>query len=155
SCQEATLRSFPDSLPRAGKSRRLQVRSGAEGARPEGRGYETPNNGKTKSLHYVLKWLYLCCISPHIHSNVQSVTFQESSRGVKIKITRVNPDASDIPLPAYATPGSSGMDLQADIRTPLAIGPSQSALIPTGFSIELPPGYEAQIRPRSGLAARQ
>lgn len=66
----------------------------------------------------------------------------------------MNRESHDIPLPAYATPGSAGMDLQADIPAPLIVKPSENALIPTGFSIELPPGYEGQIRPRSGLAAK-
>ena len=56
--------------------------------------------------------------------------------------------------PAYATPGSAGMDLQAFLESPVTINPMQALLIPTGISISLAPGYEAQIRPRSGLAAK-
>ena len=58
-------------------------------------------------------------------------------------------------LPAYATHGASGMDLKADISTPITFLPSERILVPTGIYIELPPGYEAQIRPRSGLAMKQ
>jgi dUTP pyrophosphatase len=58
-------------------------------------------------------------------------------------------------LPAYATAGSSGMDLRADLSEPKALLPFERALIPTGIFIELPSGYEAQIRPRSGLAMKQ
>jgi dUTP pyrophosphatase len=58
------------------------------------------------------------------------------------------------PLPAYATDLSAGMDLYANNETPVVIGSLERAMIPTGIFIELPPGYEAQVRPRSGLAAR-
>lgn len=56
------------------------------------------------------------------------------------------------PLPAYATPLSAGMDLHAALASPITLAPLQRALVPTGLSIELPEGTEAQIRPRSGLA---
>jgi dUTP pyrophosphatase len=59
------------------------------------------------------------------------------------------------PLPAYATPGSSGMDIRANLREPLHLRPMERNLVPTGLFIELPDGYEAQIRPRSGLAVKQ
>jgi dUTP pyrophosphatase len=59
------------------------------------------------------------------------------------------------PLPSYATPGSSGMDLYADLAAPVTLQPLERALIPTGLLIELPSGLEAQIRPRSGLAIKQ
>jgi dUTP pyrophosphatase len=59
------------------------------------------------------------------------------------------------PLPAYATPDAAGMDLKADIAEPVTLRPLERKLIPTGIFIELPPGYEAQIRPRSGLALKQ
>ncbi|MEP6465378.1 MAG: dUTP diphosphatase [Parafilimonas sp.] len=57
-------------------------------------------------------------------------------------------------LPAYETIGSSGMDLRADLQEPVKLAPMQRALISTGLFIELPLGYEAQIRPRSGLAIK-
>ncbi len=56
------------------------------------------------------------------------------------------------PLPAYATELSAGMDLRAFVREPIVLAPLERKLIPTGLSIELPAGYEAQVRPRSGLA---
>ncbi len=59
-----------------------------------------------------------------------------------------------LPLPAYATPGSAGLDLVAALDTPVEIRPGERSLIPTGLAMELPEGYEAQIRPRSGLALR-
>lgn len=57
-------------------------------------------------------------------------------------------------LPAYATAQSAGMDLRAHLDTPLTLGVGQRALVPTGLSIALPVGYEAQVRPRSGLALK-
>ncbi|MDR1681451.1 MAG: dUTP diphosphatase [Prevotellaceae bacterium] len=61
---------------------------------------------------------------------------------------------SPFELPQYATPLSAGIDLRANIAEPLTLAPLQRTLAPTGLFIELPAGYEAQIRPRSGLAAR-
>lgn len=62
---------------------------------------------------------------------------------------------SAFPLPSYATEGSSGMDLRANITEPLTLGSLERTLVPTGIFIELPVGHEAQIRPRSGLAVKQ
>jgi dUTP pyrophosphatase len=59
------------------------------------------------------------------------------------------------PLPAYATSGSAGMDLKANIPETIFLQPMERQLVPTGIFIELPAGYEAQIRPRSGLALKQ
>jgi dUTP pyrophosphatase len=58
------------------------------------------------------------------------------------------------PLPSYATTASAGMDLRAHLDTPVTLAPLERSLIPTGLFIELPEGYEAQVRPRSGLAAK-
>ena len=58
-------------------------------------------------------------------------------------------------MPSYETEGSAGMDLQASLDAPVVINPGERALIPTGLFIELPPGYEAQIRARSGLAIKK
>ena len=73
---------------------------------------------------------------------------------VPIRLRRLAHNA-DLPLPSYATQGAAGMDLVAAVTDPIVIGPGQRALIPTGLAIALPPGYELQIRPRSGLALRQ
>ncbi len=62
---------------------------------------------------------------------------------------------SNNPLPAYATEGSSGMDLRAYIESAIMLQPLERRLIPTGLFIELPDGFEAQVRPRSGLAIKQ
>ena len=61
---------------------------------------------------------------------------------------------NDLPLPQRATPGSSGVDLRACLVSPVTLAPGARALIPTGFAMALPEGYEAQVRPRSGLAAQ-
>ncbi|MCM5530571.1 MAG: dUTP diphosphatase [Chitinophagaceae bacterium] len=58
-------------------------------------------------------------------------------------------------LPSYATSGSAGMDLRANIETALVLQPMERQLVPTGLFMELPDGYEAQVRPRSGLAIKQ
>jgi dUTP pyrophosphatase len=62
--------------------------------------------------------------------------------------------AEGLPLPAYATGGAAGMDLLAAVQAPVILEPGKRALIPTGLTIALPPGYELQVRPRSGLALR-
>jgi len=62
---------------------------------------------------------------------------------------------SSNPLPAYATTGSSGMDLRASLQEPITLQPLERVLVPTGLFIELPDGFEAQVRPRSGLAIKQ
>jgi dUTP pyrophosphatase len=70
---------------------------------------------------------------------------------MKIKIV----NHSKHPLPEYATPLSAGLDLRANIEIPVALKPLERKLIPTGIYLELPAGFEAQIRPRSGLAIKK
>lgn len=70
---------------------------------------------------------------------------------VEIKI--INTSGND--LPGYATEGSSGMDIRADLQQPVVLQPLERAMIPTGIFLEIPYGYEAQMRPRSGLAHKQ
>jgi len=72
---------------------------------------------------------------------------------VAVRLRRL-PHGADLPLPAYATTGAAGMDFCAAVAEPVTITPGGRALIPTGFAIALPPGYELQIRPRSGLALK-
>jgi dUTP pyrophosphatase len=74
---------------------------------------------------------------------------------LKIQIKRVRPSDDPLTLPAYMTEGSAGMDLCADIDAELRLAPMERVLIPTGVAIALPQGFEAQIRPRSGLALKQ
>lgn len=70
-----------------------------------------------------------------------------------VKVHRVRPSA-DLPLPAYQTALAAGMDLHADLDADLKLESLERAAVPTGLCIELPPGYEGQIRPRSGLALK-
>ena len=69
---------------------------------------------------------------------------------MKVKIVNRSP----YPCPAYATPQSAGVDLHAHLEEPVILKPLQRALVPTGLYIALPAGFEAQVRPRSGLAAK-
>ena len=70
---------------------------------------------------------------------------------VRVKIR----NESANPLPSYATEGASGVDIRAFLEEPMILQPLQRALVPTGLYMELPEGYEAQVRPRSGLAIKQ
>ena len=72
---------------------------------------------------------------------------------VRVELKRL-PESEGLPLPAYMTAHAAGADLCAAIDVDLTLLPGARALVPTGFSIALPPGFEAQIRPRSGLALR-
>ena len=72
---------------------------------------------------------------------------------VEISVKRL-PHNTNLPLPEYETVQSAGMDLPAAIESPMTLSPGEHAMVPTGLAIALPGGYEAQIRPRSGLAAR-
>ena len=72
---------------------------------------------------------------------------------ITIKFQRLA-HASDLALPSYATEGAVGMDIEAAIDRPICLQPGTIIAIPTGFAMELPVGYEAQIRPRSGLALK-
>ena len=70
---------------------------------------------------------------------------------MKLAVMRL-PHAADLPLPTYATAGSAGLDLLAAVDSDMEIKPGDRALVPCGIAIALPPGFEAQVRPRSGLA---
>ena len=70
---------------------------------------------------------------------------------MKVKIVNL----SQWPLPQYATPQSAGVDLRADTREDIVLPPLGRAMVPTGLYLEIPAGYEAQVRPRSGLAAKK
>lgn len=72
---------------------------------------------------------------------------------VRVLCTR-DEGCDDIALPSYATDHSAGMDLRAAVTEPLTLAPGDRAMVPTGLRIALPEGYEAQVRPRSGLAAK-
>ncbi len=73
---------------------------------------------------------------------------------ITIKIKKISKDFEDIELPTYATSGSSGMDIRAASKENIIIKPGEIALVPTNLSVEIPKGYEIQVRPRSGLAIK-
>jgi dUTP pyrophosphatase len=73
---------------------------------------------------------------------------------VTVRISHTESGSADLQLPEYATEGAAGMDISAAVGSDVLLAPLETKLIPTGFSIELPNGYEAQIRPRSGLALK-
>jgi dUTP pyrophosphatase len=70
---------------------------------------------------------------------------------VRIRLRRL-PHGRDLPLPAAASPGSAGVDLRAAVEEDLVVRPGERVLVPTGLVLEIPPGFEGQVRPRSGLA---
>lgn len=71
---------------------------------------------------------------------------------MRLAFIRVRPHAN--PLPGYMSEGAAGLDLAAALDAPIILEPGARAVVPTGFAVEIPPGYEGQVRPRSGLAAR-
>jgi dUTP pyrophosphatase len=72
-------------------------------------------------------------------------------KGIPVRIKRVRPAAS---IPCYQTEHAAGVDLHAALEEPFVLHPWERALVPTGIAMEIPPGYEGQVRPRSGLALR-
>lgn len=72
---------------------------------------------------------------------------------IRVMVKRL-PHAQGLPLPDYQTPGAAGVDLVAAVEAPLTLAPGERRLIPTGLIIAVPPGYEAQVRMRSGLALK-
>ena len=73
---------------------------------------------------------------------------------VSLQVKRISESFSEIPLPHYATEGSSGMDVRAAVKNSITIEKGKIGLIPTNLSVEIPHGYEIQVRPRSGLAIK-
>jgi dUTP pyrophosphatase len=71
---------------------------------------------------------------------------------ITVKLLRTRP--SDLPLPKYESDRAAGLDLRADLDAPLTLAPLERSAIPTGLALEIPPGYEGQVRPRSGLALK-
>jgi dUTP pyrophosphatase len=72
---------------------------------------------------------------------------------VRVRVKRL-PHGAGLPLPAYATGGAAGMDLRAAVTEPLVLPPGARAVVPTGLVVEIPPGFEGQVRARSGAALR-
>lgn len=73
---------------------------------------------------------------------------------IELRVQRLRPSNPPLPLPAYQTDGAAGLDLLADVAEPLRLAPGERRAVPTGLAVEIPPGFEGQVRPRSGLALR-
>ncbi len=73
---------------------------------------------------------------------------------IEIKFKRLRKELDHIPLPSYATKGSAGLDIYAALEIPMTIAKGSIEMVPTNISVEIPDGYEIQVRPRSGLAAK-
>jgi dUTP pyrophosphatase len=73
---------------------------------------------------------------------------------ITIKFKRLSEEFNNIPLPSYSTSGSAGMDIRAAIKEPVKLKPMEVEMITTNLSVEIPEGFEIQVRPRSGLAAK-
>lgn len=71
-----------------------------------------------------------------------------------LSFLRLDPSDADVPLPSRATPGSAGLDVHAAVKEALVLRPGERAAVPTGLAVEIPPGHELQVRPRSGLALK-
>jgi|SRR5690348_3236928 len=93
----------------------------------------------------------LLLYNPAAEARLSGINFTFAGMSVFVKVI----NKSAYPLPEYATPDAAGMDLRANIETAVSLEPMERILVPTGLFIELPRGYEAQIRPRSGLAIKQ
>jgi dUTP pyrophosphatase len=78
-----------------------------------------------------------------------------NARGVPVEVVRLRRGRDPLPLPGYMTPGSAGVDLLADVESEIILGAGERRLVPTGIGIAIPHGFEGQVRPRSGLAARE
>jgi dUTP pyrophosphatase len=86
--------------------------------------------------------------------NSSFIQMQDHQIHVTVNIERISPSSTDIPLPAYATDGSSGLDIHAAVETDVVLPPGDTILVPSGFKVAIPQGFEGQVRPRSGLAIK-
>jgi len=78
-----------------------------------------------------------------------------SAQDVPVAVVRVRRGRDPLPLPRYMTAGAAGMDLLADVEADVVLAAGERRLVPTGLAVAIPPGFEAQVRPRSGLAHRE
>jgi dUTP pyrophosphatase len=78
-----------------------------------------------------------------------------TARGVPVDVVRLRRGGDPLPLPRYMTPGAAGMDLLADLESEVVLAAGERRTVPTGIGVAIPPGFEGQVRPRSGLAARE
>lgn len=98
-------------------------------------------------MHFKVHHFELYCLLLYLINNIKQITYYKM-----IKVRIIN--KGHHPLPEYATTQSAGLDLRANIDTPITIHPMERKIVPAGLFIALPVGYEAQIRPRSGLALK-
>lgn len=77
-----------------------------------------------------------------------------AAASVEVRVQRIRAADPRLPLPAYQSADAAGLDLLADLSEPIHLAPGERQAIPTGLAVEIPPGYEGQVRPRSGLALR-
>ncbi len=73
---------------------------------------------------------------------------------ITVKFKRLDKQFDDVPVPAYSTEHSAGMDIRATVHSEITVNPGEIVLVPTNLSVEIPEGYEIQVRPRSGLAIK-
>jgi dUTP pyrophosphatase len=74
---------------------------------------------------------------------------------IPVDVVRLRPGQPPLDLPRYMSPDAAGMDLSADLDGEVALGPGERVLVPTGLAVAIPPGFEGQVRPRSGWARRE
>lgn len=101
--------------------------------------------------HSWLEGLRCSRCAPHVEDARDERSEPLRGSGVAVKFRRLSPRAT---LPHYATPGSAVLDLSMAAESPLILWPGDVKIVPTGWAVEIPPGYEGQVRPRSGLAAK-
>ena len=77
-----------------------------------------------------------------------------SARDIPVEVVRLRRGPATLPLPRYMTAGAAGMDLLADVEDDVVLAPGERRVVPTGLALAIPPGFEAQVRPRSGWAQR-
>src|SRR5579871_299098 len=109
--------------------------------------------GMMNSRSSFLVFLFLDLVFHFLFSTFQPLNFTTFARMSEVKVKIINQSANE--LPQYATVGSAGMDIRANLSEKIVLKPLERYLVPTGLYIELPEGYELQIRPRSGLAIKQ
>lgn len=97
----------------------------------------------------IIRWKFLC-----LRAFVAKINYRSNMNKIKLNIKRISEKFNDIALPHYATEGSAGMDVRAAIDDKLTIKSGEVKLVPTNLKVEIPVGYEIQVRPRSGLALK-
>lgn len=108
----------------------------------------------SKSYYDKKLFIVLSALLKRNNDDFLSEISKEGINKLEVKVKRISEKFSDVPLPEYATDGSSGLDIRAAIENELIIPRGSIAVVPTNLKVEIPNGYEIQVRPRSGLAAK-